>query len=313
MHMERINLSLNPLDYTSVVRKHNSGVNALKKLIPENHEIDSNGSPTASTNFSTNEEKENQKAINRLIYNIYRLNGATQILLQERRPQLNQELSKFRDLGAGERLRELIKEKEKEKVKELNKKLQLEEVNKIQDEPIEIGSAIKDLTTEQKKQRDESYRYMAEKRRAFAEASKISGELSALGFSGLLMSGPEVYVPFFTSDGIGIKSMAKSVRLGTLMLFETEILSALFKHGLELKNKIITDSQMDFIFNTSEDQLANLQLISRAVSQKNYGTNDRDSEVAEKASKVEDFAYRAAALIKNKENHSLNTFFTSIV
>ncbi len=312
MHFEKIGLSLNPLDYTSVVRKHQNGANALKKLVRENHELNDIGSPVTSTQLLTTEEKENQKAVNRLVYSIFQLNGATQILLQERRPQLNQELSKFRDLGAGERVREFIKEHEliekKEKLKESKKKPQLEDLStnqSVSSEVIEIGSEIKNLTTEQKKQKDESYRYMAEKRRAFVEALSISRELPALGLAGILMSGPQVYVPFFTADGIGIKSMAKNVRLATLMIFEVEILSTLMKYEYEQRNKIVTDSQMDFIFNTSADHIANLQTISQALSQKNYGTNDRDPQVSEKANQIEDFAYKAAAVIKDDKNPSL--------
>ncbi len=295
MQLERINLSLNPSDYIAVVHKHRDGVDALKKLIPTNHEIDEDGNPQASFLPGSKEEKENQRAINRLVYSIYSINGATQILLQQRRADLNVELSKFRDLGAEERIRELIKEKsvnEKIKPKEQN----ISDNNTSMDNII-IGENLKHLTPGEERRRSESHEYMSEKRRAYVSASKIIPEIPMLGLAGILMSGPSVYIPFFTANEIGLKSKSKQARLATLSLFEGQILSTLTQYDFET-NKIKTD----FLSYKQDEYIPNLLLIINAISnQKNYGTDDTDPDVREKANNIEAFAYKACNLIKKSQ------------
>ncbi len=301
MQLERINLSLNPSDYIAVVYKHRDGVDALKKLIPTSHEIDEEGNPQALSLPGSKQEKENQKAINRLVYSIYSINGATQILLQERRDDLNIELSKFRDLGANERIRELIKEKSISTNTRNSEKIKPKEQNVSDNsssmEEIIIGEDLKHLTPEKERKRYESHEYMSEKRRAYVRASKITPEIPMLGLAGILMSGPSVYIPFFTANDIGLKSKSKQARLATLSLFEGQILSTLTQYDFEA-NKIKTD----FLSYKQDEYIPNLLLIINAISnQKNYGTDDTDPDVREKANNIEAFAYKACNLIKKSQ------------
>lgn len=311
MQLRQINLTLDPHAYSSLLKRgqNSVAVQHLSRIIPIVHEVDA-GYPVIprSIEMTSVEREKAQSLIDRLVSQIFRLNGATRILLQEQAGKLNSELAKFRDLGQDQRLKELLQEvrtREQDSGNPANKIVNSKEPTKEDLEVIEnLGSALKDETPEQKKAREKAFQHMAEKRRAFIQAAKITPNIPAFGIGGLIMSGPRVYVPYFTANNFGLRSgHNKSARLGTLSLFAAEILATLMYYRSQ-REIITTSAAEDFSYYDEGECIDNLGAIIRALSHNDSKAVVEDYDVSEKAREVEQSAFEVWQIIKDSVNPS---------
>ncbi len=299
MQLRRINLSLNPYDYSSARFREREGTLALAGLIPRNHTLDNYGCPRVPNIGNFHRQEAMQSAINRLVKSIYSLNGATEILFKSKRDmgnvkeKVNHEIASFGDLGADEEARhkKVVRKREEEKVYQDKAS---ENKNEAKEE-VEIGVGLKNLTPEQIAIYSTSFKYMTEKRRAFAQAVKIAPHINAFGFAGLLMSGPQIYIPWaLTSDGLGLKSPRKEDRLSALSLLEIELEATMREFKIATSNP---ENGNPFILFNFEDGVTGISSIIQALSQESFGINDSDNEIKARAINLEESAKEAEQLL----------------
>ena len=306
MQLKQINLSLDPLVYSSTRLREREGTLALAGLIPRNHTINKYGCPQVPNIGNFHRQEAMQLAINRLVGRIYSINGATEILFQPKKDKekvkekVNYEIASFGDLGLGEEARheKAVKRKKEEG---LHQDKANKNKNKTREEA-EIGVNLKDLTPEQIAIHSASFKYMAEKRRAFAQAVKIAPHINTFGFAGLLMSGPQIYIPWvITSDGFGLKSPRKEDRLSTVTLLEIELEATMREF------KIATSSSDNsFVLYNFENGLTAVSSIVEALSQEDFGINDSDNEVKTKALNLEKNAKEAEQMLIARRGTKVN-------
>ena len=293
MPLKTINLSLNPFDYSAITYKRRKDVEALSGLTLRNHTLDEYGCPRVPNIGNFHKQNEMQSAITRIVSSIYSINGATQILLQSKRDQLNDQISSFGELGASEE--DIHKKAAQKREEEKLYQDQASKSNYDEKEKTEIGAGLKDLTLEEKAIYDAGYKFMAEKRRAFAQAMRISPYINAFGFAGILMTGPRIYIPWIlTSDDLGLKSPRKKDRLSSLNWLELEQQTIMSKFKMSTSQP--EDNSSFLLFNI-EDGIATISSIIDAMSQEDFGINDSDDEVRAKAIALETSAKEAEQIL----------------
>ncbi len=311
MQLKKISLSLNPYDYSSIRQRNKDDTQTFAGLILRGHTLDGYGCPRVPSTVNPSKQRFMQSAVNRLVRSIYSINGATELLLQSDniasvREKVNIEIGRFRNLGEGEEQRHSNAVEKRKVEKHYADQAAAIEKEKPEDEkePLEIGSDLKDLTPEEIASYTTAFKYMAEKRRAFAQAVKISPHINTFGFAGLLMSGPQIYIPWvLTTDGIGLKSPRRNDRLAALTLLEIEVDATAREFRITTEEP---DKSGTFLLFNYDDAINSTSSVIDALSQENIGASDPDVGIKNRAERLKDNARELENILMAKRGKKIN-------
>lgn len=311
MQLKKISLSLNPYDYSSIRQKNKDDTQTFAGLILRGHTLDEYGCPRVPSTVNPSRQRVMQSAVNRLVRSIYSINGATELLLQSDniasvREKVNNEIGRFRNLGEGEEQRHNNAVEKRKVEKHYTDQAAAIEKEKPKDEkePLEIGSDLKNLTPEEIASYTAAFRHMAEKRRAIAQAFKIAPHINTFGFAGLLMSGPQIYIPWvLTTDGIGLKSPKRNDRLAALTLLELEVDATAREFKIATEE---TDRNGAFLLFNYDDAINSISSVIDALLQEKIGTNDPDVSIKNRAERLKENARELENILLAKRGKKVN-------
>ena len=282
-----LRVCLDPLLYEAINYRYRIAGNLLKQFPSRGHDIDDFGSPIIPENLrlDSKEEKQYKTDINKFIAEIYRLNGATRKLVQDKRDKLYDELIKFADLHSNETL-------ENAKRQDSTHKPVTEIKDKKNNEPLNLSL---DMSPEAQAGRA----YLSEKRRTLNQMYLVTPFVPMLGVAGIAMAGPPYSVILLNANGMGLTHKDEEVRYGTICFLNGQVLSERDRYFFNVSDNTPDPFKPDHKY-LAQEAISNLSFIANSLNRKNYGVYDSSERVSSKANDVQLEALKAIKEIREK-------------